>query len=132
MAIKPITRKRLQQEFEKNPEIFWEIMTEDMIGRIPKVTQAAADEFLKTAGPKWESWLLLQSWKIQRRAATEPKHHDSFLGMMAIIGWLLHLATKSPVRLQKQEVSPIKEKPKVDPIQGINEFTTGMLKQTIK
>ena len=127
MAIKPLTKKRLQSEYDKNPELFWEIMTEDMIGRVPKSIQAPADDFLKTAGPKWEAWLLHQSWKIQRRAATEAKHHDSWLGMLAIIAWLLHLVVKSPIKNTRNPKYDLKKKEEaVDPINEVNEFIKGM------
>lgn len=99
-------------------------MTEDMIGVAPRSTQAVAEDFLKTAGPKWESWLLFQSWKIQRRAATEPKHHDSFLGMLAILGWLLHLANRSPIRTEMVGPKPIKKEEK-NPQDGVDEFIKG-------
>lgn len=125
--MRPPTKSKLRELYKKNPESFWEIMTEDMIGRIPKSLQAPADDFLKTAGPKWESWLLWQSWKIQRRAATEPKHHDSFLGMLAIVGWLLHLVTKSPVRQPKEvkKVESLSDK-LPESLEDVMAFTEGM------
>ena len=127
--LKPLTKKRLEQEYENNPKLFWEIMTQDMIGKMPKTLKDPADEFLKTAGPKWESWLLYQSWKIQRRAATEPKHHDSFLGMIAFVGWLLHMATKSAIAPKKEASRPEAPKEKVDPTIGVQEFIIGMSKK---
>ncbi len=115
--------------YKKYPHHFWEAMTEEMVGHIPKSIQAPMDDFLKTAGPKWEAWLLHQSWKIQRRASVEAKHHDSYLGMMAFVGWLLHLASRTPVK-KSMDVSVPKEKAKKpDEEEGVRDFLTGMLKK---
>lgn len=102
--------------------MFWEVMTEELVGKIPSSQQEPATDFLKTAGPKWEKWLLYHSWKIQRKAAIEAKHHDSYLGMLAFLGFLLHLATRATVKTVTRETvvpAPVKAE---DPLIGVADF----------
>lgn len=109
--------------YRRNPALFWEIATEDMVGHIPATVREPSMEFLKTAGRKWESYLIWMSWTNQRRAMTDTKNAETYLGMLFFIRWLYHLATRSPVKEERREPPKVVEEE--DPLIGVSDFLKG-------
>lgn len=108
------------------PELFWEIATEDMIGTIPKKVTEPSLNFLKSAGRDWESFLIWISWKNQVRSMSDVKNERAYVGMLFLIRWLYHLATKSPIKeVPRSEPTVLREE--VDPFEGVRDFVKGKI-----
>jgi hypothetical protein len=114
-------KKKIKSLYKKYPQLFREVIVEDIIGEIPDSKMEPAADFMATAGAKWEKWLLYMSWILQRKSVSEPTRGDFYLGMLFLTKLLLILASKkAPPEMRPQEGrSKPKEK---DPLKGVEEF----------
>lgn len=113
--------------YKRYPDLFQEVMVEDFVGDIPQKVAEPANEFLSTAGRKWEAWLLWVSWILQRKSVSEPARSEFYFGMQSMVKMLLILAVKkaSPKLTVSAKVETKEEE---NPFSGVEEFIKGFKK----
>lgn len=115
--------------YRRYPKVFYECVSEDFLGSIPKRINENALAVFEERRETLQKWFLYQSFIIQRKAVSDIRRADFYLGMLTNIKMYLTLIESDEVKVPKQVIP--KKQPREDiskEIGAVEAFRKGLKK----
>jgi len=104
-------KKIIKLLYRRYPKVFYECVVSDFLGTIPKAVTDNALGVFEERREKLQKWFLYQSFVIQRKAVSDIRKADFYLGMLTNIKMYLTLIENNEFQKPKEEVKKVVEKP---------------------